>query len=835
MNKPVLTRIIIVLIVIAIFAWSMFPLHQQNFYKVLSELADNNPNIVKVIDLAKEKQAHDPNLYESVAVDEAAKELNIDMADYLAVKDVLTNADVLRYVRSKCASSIKLGLDLNGGTEFDVSVIPNKPANDADKAAIEGITISELRNRVMEILRNRINKSGLVEPEIAAEGSSRISLKIPVSTEEQKKEYMKLIQMSAQLEFRLVAANNDQLLSEYNSNPQTFVPPVGLEKMTMVSSDRFGKKRTDTVFVQIHPEMSGTNIINAFVSADQYGQRQIALQFNSEGAEQFGKVTAANVGRRLAIVLDGTLYSAPTIQSAIYGGNASITGDFSQEEAQNVATALACGNLPATIRIDSTFDTAPTLGREAVNSGMIAGILGLLVVALFMLIYYMKAGLVANIALIVNIILIMGAMASLGATLTLPGIAGIILTMGMAVDANVLIFERIREELEAKKTLLNAIDIGYKRAFATILDSNVTTLIVALVLYWQGTGPVKGFGATLSIGIISSIFTAVFVTRLIFDIYNKYFHIKGLKMLRVFHNSKVQFLSIWKYCITISAVLMLASVVIVIVRHNTILSVDFTGGTQVMVNFKNYVSQSNIEEALKKAGFESSVSYKYSPVEGNKMEIVLTGKNQNAVKESGAMATITQMLNKEFPNAQFTGGTETTIGGFVGAEFAKSAIIAILLSMVGIFIYVSLRFEFTYSIAAIIALMHDLIIGTGVLLAFDRQITLTVIAALLTVAGYSVNDTIIVFDRIRENLKLRKDITYKEIINLSINQTLSRTVITSFLTFLVVLMLLLFGGVSINSFALVMIAGIIVGTYSSIFVASPLIAYRHKKIIGIRE
>ena len=500
MSKPVLARIIIVLIIIAIFAWSMFPLHQQNFYKVLASLSNNSPEIVKVIGLAEKKQTQDPNLYPSVAVDEAAKELNIDMANYLNVKDVLTNADVLRFVRSKCASSIKLGLDLNGGTEFDVSVVPNKATTDSEKASLKDVSIPQLRDRVMEILRNRINKSGLVEPEIAAEGTNRISIKIPVSTEEQKKEYMKLIQMSARLEFRLVAANNEQLVSQYEAAPQNFVPPVGVEKMTMVTSDRFGKKRTDTVFVQIHPEMSGTNIVNAFVTADQYGQRQIALEFNTAGAAEFGKVTSANVGRRLAIVLDGTLYSAPTIQSAIYGGNASITGDFSQEEAQNVATALACGNLPATIRIDSTFDTAPTLGREAVNSGMIAGICGLIAIALFMLIYYMKAGLVANVALVVNVILIMGAMASLGATLTLPGIAGIILTMGMAVDANVLIFERIREEIESKKTLLNAIDIGYKRAFATILDSNITTLIVALVLYWQGTGAVKGFGATLSIG-----------------------------------------------------------------------------------------------------------------------------------------------------------------------------------------------------------------------------------------------------------------------------------------------------------------------------------------------
>ena len=282
-------------------------------------------------------------------------------------------------------------------------------------------------------------------------------------------------------------------------------------------------------------------------------------------------------------------------------------------------------------------------------------------------------------------------------------------------------------------------------------------------------------------------------------------------MLRIFHNVRIKFLSLWKYCITISAVLMIASVVIGVVRHSSMLSVDFTGGTQIIINFQNYVSPSNVKSALEKAGYDASISYKYSPVEGNKLELLLNNKNQDTVKQSGEMAKITNLLNKAFPNAQYTDGTETSIGGFVGAEFTKSAIIATIISLIGILIYVTLRFEFTYSISAIIALLHDLIIGTGVLLAFDRQITLTVIAALLTVAGYSVNDTIIVFDRIRENLKLRKDISYREIIDLSINQTLSRTVITSFLTFLVVVMLYFFGGVSINSFALVMMAGIIVG------------------------
>ncbi len=825
-------RLILVIIILAVFGWSMFPLQPLDFYTTLQSVTNNSPQVERVIKLAKKKQVEDKNLYPQMAIDQAAEELNVSLAKYVEIPNVVTNQDVLRIVRSKSASSIKLGLDLNGGTEFDVSVIPNKPKKGEEKA--EQVPLNQLRNRVMEILRNRINKSGLVEPEIAAEGTSRIALKIPVSTETQKKEYKRLIKMSAQLEFRLIAEKNTQLVSEYNADPEHFIPPVGYEKMKLVQSSKNGKKTVQTCFVQIHPEMSGVNISDARVVMTEFGQRQIMLEFNTAGAKRFGKVTEKNVGRRLGIVLDGTLYSAPVIQQAIFGGNASISGDFSQEEADNVSTALVCGNLPATIKIDSIFDTAPTLGREAVQSGKMAGIIGLIFVALFMLIYYLRAGLIANIALVANVILIIGAMASLGATLTLPGIAGIILTIGMAVDANVLIYERIREELDSNKTLYNAIDIGYKRAFITIFDSNLTTLIVALVLYWQGSGPVRGFGATLSIGIVCSMFTALFVTRLIFDIFIKYFKMKKLRMMRFLTNTKIQFLKRWKISIAISLIMLIASVAVFTFKDSRILGVDFTGGSQLVYNYKNYVSQGEVAKVLSKEGYDTSVSYKSSPVEGNQLNVVISSQKGEKSSE-GELVTVAGILNKNFPNADYKGIQETTIGGLVGSQFATSAIVAILLAFIGIIVYVSLRFEMSYAGAAIVALLHDVIIGTGVLVLCDRQISLTVIAAILTVVGYSVNDTIIVFDRVRENLKLEKNMKYGEIIDLSINQTLSRTIITSFLTFIVVLALFLYGGVAINDFALVMLVGIIVGTYSSIFVASPLVAFWHKSRIGIKE
>ena len=594
------------------------------------------------------------------------------------------------------------------------------------------------------------------------------------------------------------------------------------------------------------------NIASAGPRYDQYGQRMISITFTSAGSQRFAELTKqlapktkGGRGEQLAIVLDGKLYSAPVVNEPITGGQAQITGSFSQEEVKNISTALMSGNLPK-VKIEAMFETDPTLGKQSVKTGTYAGIVGLLLVIAFMCIYYMMAGLIASIAVLINIVLIMGFMSTFQATLTLPGIAGIVLTIGMAVDANVLIFERIREELNKGKNLLTAIDLGYSRAFITIFDANVTTLFVALILMWLGSGPVKGFAVTLAIGIVTSMFTALFVTRLIFDIILRYIPMKGLPMLQIFRKPNFDFLGKKNFAITCSAVMIVISLATMIYKGSDCLGIDFKGGTRITYNYT--LTQNaprpnidDIQKLLKTNGYDSKVSYKQSLLNSNaeeKLEVVLANKNASETKGTGSLkADVRSLINLKYPNFKLTAGSETSLGGLIGERFMWSAITAIIIAIIGIIIYISVRFEFTFAIASIIALVHDISIATGLFLlsgyflpGSSGELSLPVIAALLTILGYSLNDTIVVFDRIREGLSLIKDKSYKEIINISINQTLSRTVLTSATTMIVLLALYVVGVASIMDFVLVMIIGVVVGTYSSIFIASPIVAVWHKRI-----
>ena len=832
-KKTILINILLISIVIFVFAYSIFPLKQKNVYEVLRKMGKDKSVIETIIDKAKEKQTQNINLHPLNAIDETIKELELNLAEYVNVKSkTASNQDIIKIIKNKSASPIKLGLDLNGGTEFSLrlDIKQNEHMDD---------NINSIRNKVIDILRNRIDKSGLMEPEIVAEGSDRISVKIPINDEKQKNEYKKLLEMSAKLEFRLVHENNYQLVQEYLKDPNNFIPPIGYE-MLHLSKNMSGAKTdngSNIIFlVKIIPEMSGANIANAQLMIDQYGRQQISLKFNNKGSKIFGEITSNNIGRQLSIILDGILYTAPVIQNAIVDGNASITGEFTNEEAQNIATALSCGNLPVNIKIDSVFDIAPTLGNETIKNGLLAGIISLMLVALIMILYYLKAGIIANIALIVNIILIMGMMSFLNATLTLAGIAGIILTIGMAVDSNVLIYERIREELESNN-INTAIKLGYKGAFSTIFDSNMTTLLVGLILCWIGIGTVRGFGIILSIGIASSMFTAIFVTRLIFKVYEEFFNLKKLPMFQLLTKTKIQFTKHWKIFLSVSLVMILISFATIIIKNNKLLGTEFTGGAQIVLKYDNYVEQDKIKQFLDTQGYNCNhATYKFSPTEGSRLEILLSdNKTTNKILTNDTISDAVNSIIEKYPEANFQNISKTLIGSSVGKQFTKSAILAIIAAILGIIAYLSIRFEFKYSIAAISALLHDIIICVGFLVLCNKQITLTVIAALLTVIGYSVNDTIIIFDRIRENLKLRTNKSYKSIVDLSINQTLSRTIITSFLTLLVVVALFIFGGTTINSFALTMIVGIVVGTYSSICTAAPIVAVWHKKAINIKD
>ncbi|WP_176015208.1 protein translocase subunit SecD [Victivallis sp. Marseille-Q1083] len=840
-KKPYVLRLIIALVVVAIFSFSIYPLTQRDFYDTFQNLL-KDPNSAEAAELiaeAKLMQAADATIYPSNALLEAANAKGIQLKNLVKGKDLQNNRDVISLIRKESSSSIRLGLDLNGGVEFMLELVPNQEFlskfEGADSEQLQKRMQSEFnkfRDQAIETLRKRLEGQNIYEAEITPAGDSFIALRVPIVAKDEMLKLMDIIKMSARLRFHLVHPQNDELRSAYRSDPEHFQVPPEYILMESIEADKDGNPYKEVYFLKRRWEMDGRNIVEASASKDMYGQLSISLGFDSTGTKRFSEVTSENIGRQLAIVLDDKLYCAPMIRVAITDGQARITGDFSQEEAKNIADALVSGSMPFQINVDAVFITDPTLGKDNVANGIWAGILALVCTMLFVGVYYLRAGLVAVFALAVNMILVLGMMAAFSATLTLPGIAGIILTMGMAVDANVLIFERIREELNAGKNLGTAIDLGYQKAFSAVLDANLTTLFTALILMWVGTGPVKGFAITLTIGIVTSMFTALFLTRLVFDIIGRYFSFKTMKMCAFLSHPNFNFIGKRKIAFCISGVLIAGTLILAVVKNTSMFGVDFTGGTLITFNYQERVPQDDIVKALKSIGYDARVAYKESAsvADNRSLEIMIreNEKIQQDLATSSPKEKIAECLNRTFPAAQFDGGQESSVGGLIGEEFSKSALIAIAMSFLVIIIYISFRYEFGYAIAGIVALIHDVIVATGIFLLVGREITLPVIAALLTIIGYSLNDTIVIFDRIREDRKLVTGKSFAEIVNQSINETLSRTILTSLTTLLVLIVLFFFGGIAINDFVLVMLLGVIIGTYSSIFISSSLVIGWHR-------
>ncbi len=850
-KKPVLLRTMIALVVITVFSLSMYPLTQRDFYETFTKLLKDRKNAVAagLVTEAREMQAKNPELYPSQALLAAADGKGVALKELVKGDKLEDNRDVMSLVRKDASSSIRLGLDLNGGVEFVLQLIPDQDflnrlkelgkgdSSTADETASRMDTeFNRYRDIAIETLRKRLESQKIYEAEIAPTGSRYVTIKAPIVAKDEKLKLLNLISMSAKLRFRLVHPENDQLVAQYLANPAAFQMPVGYEMME-TSEARSGQAPFVRHFlVENRWVMDGKGVKYASAGRDQYGQRQISLAFNAEGAKQFAQVTKANTGRQLAIVLDGKLYCAPVIRQAIEGGNASIDGNFSDEESKNIADALVSGSFPFQIKVTAVFDTDPKLGADNVANGVWAGVFALLTVGVFLCGYYLLAGVVAVIALSINVLLILGAMAAFDATLTLPGIAGIVLTIGMAIDANVLIYERIREELKTGKSLASAIDLGYSRAYSAVVDTNLTTLITSLILMHVGTGAIKGFAVTLSIGVLTSLFTALFMTRVIFDWMLRSPKFTSLRMHQVFNETNFDFQKIWRVAVPASIAVMVLSCALFAYKGSSMLGVDFTGGTQVTFDFKKAVSPADIERVLANAGYEGTANYKYTAGgnDSGKLEILI--REDLTQKHTNPKEDIHKFLNDKFPEAQFSGGLESSVGGLIGKEFSKAALIAIILSVIGIGIYVTVRYELSYAVASIVSLVHDVILVMGIYILMGKTISLSVVAAVLTVIGYSMNDTIVVFDRIRENVQLKTGgANYSEVINSSLNQTLSRTMLTSSTTLLVVVVLYLWGGVTINDFVLIMMIGIIVGTYSSLFIASPFVAIWHKRVARLDQ
>ena len=580
----------------------------------------------------------------------------------------------------------------------------------------------------------------------------------------------------------------------------------------------------------------------------------VSMSMNAEGSKTWARMTKDNIGKSIAIVLDGYVYSAPTVNVEITGGSSQITGNFTVEEAKDLANTLKSGKMPAPARIVQEDIVGPSLGQTAINNGLWSFIIAFLLVLVYMVVYYgLIPGLIADIALFANVFFLMGILASFGSVLTLPGIAGIVLTMGMAVDANVLIYERIREEMRHGKNMRAAIKEGFKHALNAIIDSNVTTLITGIVLVIFGQGPIKGFGVTLSFGILTTFITAVFLTRYMVEAYAARETAKELpfhtKISEHFlQNTKIDFMKIRKTMYILSGIMFLISFVSFGVRGFS-LGIDFTGGRNYVVAFEKPVKTEDVKKLLKDA-FEGDMPQVITIGSENqvristKYKIQENGTNIDNEIESKLFTSLKPMLNNNITESQFIKDnikSSSKVGPTVADDIKRSAVWAVLLAIIGIGLYIMIRFrEWGYTLGAVVSLAHDVVITMGLfslfygLLPFSMEIDQSFIAAILTVLGYSINDTVINYDRIRENVGLFPKRDRVNIINDSVNQMLGRTFSTTFTVIITLLAMFIFGGDSIRGFIFAMLFGIFIGTYSSVFIASP-ITVEMDKLVRMRK
>ncbi|QNH63023.1 protein translocase subunit SecDF [Hymenobacter sediminicola] len=582
--------------------------------------------------------------------------------------------------------------------------------------------------------------------------------------------------------------------------------------------------------------LGGEVVADARQDYDQGGRPEVSMAMNPSGAKKWQKLTGANIGRQVGIVLDDYVYSDPVVQSEIAGGNTSISGSFSIEEAQDLSNVLKAGKLPAPTRIVEEAVVGPSLGQEAINQGLYSSLAGLVIIMVFMAVYYGRAGLVADAALLFNMFLILGVLAQFSFALTLPGIAGLILVFASSVDANVLIFERIREELDHGLGLHDAINKGYSRAFSAIFDSNATTLIIALTLFVFGTGPVQNFAVTLLIGIFTSFLSAVFISRLIIE-----WLVKGKETSKItfstflsrqlFKSPKFDIVGKRKIAYAVSTLFIVTGFVLMAVQGGPNLGVDFRGGRAYIVDFNKSMDASKVHDALVERSFQGAGTEVKTFGSPNRLRIT-TGylaDDETVVADKKVEAAMMTELKRDFAADAPVIKSTSKVGATIADDIKRTSVLSLGLTLLGIFIYVLFRFEkWQFSLAAVVSLFHDVLLVVACypiarLFGLNYEMDQIFVAAVLTVLGFSMNDTVVIFDRIREYMHENPKLTFAQVANPALNSTFSRTIITSTTVFLVVLVLYIFGGETLRSFSFAMLVGIVLGTYSSLFIATPII------------
>ena len=703
-----------------------------------------------------------------------------------------------------------------------------------DLIAKDTTKVAEASNREEFTLQNPL--FGLLSPRVNQQGQPLPSCMVGLASSKDTSKVNGYLKMN-----QIKALFPRDLKFLWSQNPYKYDPTKTLYELHAIKiTTRDGR-----------PPLDGGVITSARTSSGVTGSEvKVDMSMNSEGAKTWARMTRENIDRCLVVVLDGYVRSYPRVQNEITGGNTEITGDFTIEEADDLANILKSGKLPAPARIISDTIVGPTLGKEAISAGFYSFIIAFAFVLAFMIFYYSKsAGTIANIALVANVFLLFGVLASLNAVLTLPGIAGIVLTMGMAVDANVLIYERIREELRAGKGIKLAVADGYRHAYSAIIDSNVTTILTGIVLYIFGTGPIKGFATTLVIGILTSMFTAIFITRIIYESLlkrnaNLTFSIKITA--EVFKHTKIDFIGMRKYFYIMSGVILLAGTVSLFIRGLNP-GIDFTGGRTFVIRFDKPVTTENIA-ALLNASFgdlPQVVTF------GSVNQVKITTKyriNETGVDDEvdtklyeGLKDVVGGNISRDDFLSKYRVSSET-VGPVVAADIKINAFFAVGIALVLIFFYIFMRFRYwQYGFGAVMSLAHDTLLVIGVysifwgLMPFSMEIDQAFIAAVLTVIGFSVNDTVIVFDRLREYIPLYRKRPLKEVLNMAINSTLSRTINTTLTVILTIVAMFIFGGAVIRGFMFALLVGIGTGVYSSVFVATALMYDTSPKGAGEEE
>lgn len=846
-------------------------------------------------------------------------------------------------------TKVQLGLDLQGGTMLTYRLDTETPEN---------------FDIVLQVLRKRLDVLGMRQLMLRPEGLGQFVIQVPGVDASEIERIKYLIQTSGQLWQKIVGEPQDpvEIQRIFDLKEKDLYDPEGEYDIGLRVTEKGEPLPKDDpasyMLLENEGAISGRLLDDASPTQDEFGRPAISFQWNAEGARLFGELTERNRGRGLAIVLDGVVKSSPTIQERI-GEQGRITGRFTREEVQDLVIVLQGGSLPSTPKPESDLTVGPGLGRDSIERGKVATWLSLALVVGFMVVYYRGPGIIAALALLFNLALLVCTLIDFEATLTLPGIAGIILTVGMAIDANILIFERIREEKKKGMGLRQAIENGYGKAFWTIFDANLTTLITALILFQVGTGPIKGFAVTLSLGILTSMFSALFVTKAIFAVLVVKGWVTEFKMLTLLHDPKIPFGRYQKIGVAISIALIAGGMSVFVSRGQEKYGIEFTGGALFQIRLGSPMHVAEVRERLSEIGPEfrsaevQAVTFEKTGEDGAlpgrqayefqiRIRMVQEGEEEidpNALKPAideafrdvlapvpfpdlasrdalqmdpdepgwgrlGLVARLDPRVRElpdleevkrgladlGFEGCDVTPGPEETFGvksirvttGLVDLDseakkvaaretltgfFKKSAkypisepyprvidigksvaynlkskaILAMLFAVVAIVLYITFRFEFKFGLAAIAALVHDVFFALGAVATVDAlgilelKIDLAMVTAFLTIIGYSLNDTIVVFDRIRENLGGRKKLPYEEMVNISINQTLSRTVLTSVTTFVALVALFLAGVNVIRDFSFAMIIGVVVGTYSSIFIASPVLVFLRKREVAAEE